>query len=71
MKLGVQDFRQALDTIGDTGGAEAAIVTQFALDLAITARFGAISNPTDAQRLLRLRIARDCAARHVSSSTVH
>jgi hypothetical protein len=39
MKLSVGDFRQALDIIGDAGGSEAAIVAQFALDLAVTARF--------------------------------
>jgi len=26
MKLSIEDFRQALDAIGDSGGAEAAIV---------------------------------------------
>jgi hypothetical protein len=74
MKLSVQDFRQALDIIGDAGGAEAAIVAQFALDLAVTARFDATSKPIEpreARRLLRLRIARHRATRHASSSTVH
>lgn len=71
MKLSVEDFRQVLDAIGDSGGAEAAIVAQFALDLAVTARFGAIISPIDMQRLLRLRIARYRAAQHASSSTIH
>ncbi len=74
MKLRVEDLRQALDVIGDAGGAEAAIVAQFALDLAVTARFGAARKPIEpqeARRLLRLRIARHRAAQHASSSAVH
>ena len=39
MTLSIDDFRQALDIIGDSAGAEAAIVAQFALDLAVTAQF--------------------------------
>lgn len=70
MKLRIEDLRQALDVIGDAGGAEAAIVAQFALDLAVTARFGTIEGQ-EARRLLRLRIARHRAAQHASSSTVH
>jgi len=70
MKLRIEDVRQALDVIGDAGGTEAAIVAQFALDLAVTARFGAIEGQ-EARRLLQLRIARHRAARQASSSTVH
>jgi hypothetical protein len=40
MKLSIEDFRQALDLIGEAGGTEAAIVAQFAFDLAVTARSG-------------------------------
>ena len=39
MTLSIDDFRQALDIIGDSAGAEAAIVAQFALDLAVTTQF--------------------------------
>jgi hypothetical protein len=73
MKLSVGDFRQALDIIGDAGGSEAAIVAQFALDLAVTARFkgtGAAITPEKAQQLLGLRIARHRAAQYTPSTTV-
>ena len=33
MKLSVDDCKQTLDIIGDSGGQEAAIVAQFVLDL--------------------------------------
>lgn len=61
MKPSVDDFRQALDIIGDAGGGEAAIVAQLALDLAVTAQFRSDSYSMDAEevpRLLCLRIAR-------------
>jgi len=74
MKLNIDDFRKALDVIGDAGGTEAAIVAQFALDLAVTARFQRADKPItpeDAQRLLHLRIARHRAAQYAPNSTVH
>jgi hypothetical protein len=53
MKLNIEDFRQALDLIGEAGRAEAAIVAQFALDLAVTARSSAAGiAPQEAHRLL-------------------
>jgi hypothetical protein len=72
VNFSIEDFSDALDMIGDATGPEAAIVAQFALDLAITARFrpGGIE-PARAQQLLRLRIARHRAAQQMSSTAVH
>jgi len=74
MKVNVEDFKHALEIIGDAGGAEAAIVAQFALDLAVTARFQRADKPMTperAHRLLRLRIARHRAAQCMPSGAVH
>jgi len=74
VKLSIEDFREALDIVGDAAGQEAAIVAQFALDLAVTAQFraaGATIEPARAQQLLRLRIARHRAAQQMSSVAVH
>jgi hypothetical protein len=74
MKVSVDDFRQALDIIGDSSGQEAAIVAQFALDLAVTARFRSDSGTPEAyeaRRLLHLRIARHRATQHGPSGTIH
>ncbi len=74
MKLRIEDFRKALDLIGDSAGAEAAIVAQYALDLAIAAHFnpkGNLIKPEAAQKLLRLQLARHRAAQHVSTGTIH
>ena len=74
MKLNIDDFRHAFDTIGDSGGQEAAVVAQFALDLAVTVQFqsdGIAMEPAEVRRRLRLRIARHPAAQQVSSATIH
>lgn len=74
MKVNVEDFKHALEIIGDAGGAEAAIIAQFALDLAVTARFQHADKPVTlegAHRLLHLRIARHRAAQYTLSGTVH
>jgi hypothetical protein len=73
MKVNIEDFKHALDIIGDTGGAEAAIVAQLALDLAVTARFHRTSpmKPEQVQRLLRERITRHRAAQCTISNTIH
>jgi len=74
MKVSVDDFRQALDIIGDSSGQEAAIVAQSALDLAVTAQFrsdGGTIEPAEARRLLRLRVARHRVAQQTSSATIH
>jgi len=74
MKVNVEDFKHAIEIIGDAGGAEAAIVAQFALDLAVTARFQHAEKPMTperAHRLLHLRIARHRAAWHARNGTVH
>jgi len=74
MTLSIDDFRQALDVIGDSVGAEAAVVAQFALDLAVTAQFrseGGGLDAEDARRLLHLRLARHRAAQHQASAAIH
>lgn len=74
MKVNVADFKHALDIIGDAGGAEAAIVPQFALDIALTARFQSAAKPMTPEtvhRLLHLRIARHRAAQYTPNSTIH
>jgi len=74
VKLSIEDIREALDIVGDSAGQEAAIVAQFALDLAVTAQFradGATIEPAKAQQLLRLRIARHRAAHQITSVAVH
>jgi len=74
VKLSIEDFREALDIIGDVAGQEAAIVARFALDLAVIAQFradGATIEPAKARQLLRLRVARHRAAHQASSVAVH
>jgi hypothetical protein len=72
VKLSIEDFREALDIIGDGAGQEAAIVAQFALDLAVTAKFAVDPiEPATAHELLRLRIARHRAAQQMSNVAVH
>jgi len=74
MRLDVAELTQVIDIIIEGCGSEAAIVTQFALDLAIAARFNTGVHSIDAgeaQRLLRLRIARYRAAHTRSSQAVH
>jgi hypothetical protein len=50
VKINIEDFREALDVVGDSAGQEAAICAQFALDLAVTAPFR-----TDASRVIGRR----------------
>ncbi len=72
MKLSIEDFREALDLIGDSAGQEAAIAAQLALDLAVTAQFRADRiTPARARQLLHRRIARHRAAQQMSSVAVH
>ena len=71
MNIDIKDFREALDKIGDAAGEEAAIVAQFALDLAVTAKFAAHHiEPANARQLLRLRMARHRARQHLSGVAV-
>src|SRR5258708_1258716 len=59
VKLSIEHIRKALDIIGDSAGQEAAIVAQFALDLAITAQFCPDGiDPSSERQLLRLLIPR-------------
>ena len=39
MQLSIEEFRDAVELLGDAGGAEAAIIAQLVLDLAVSARF--------------------------------
>ena len=54
MTLSIDDFRQALDIVGDNADAEVAIVAQFALDLAVTAQFHSEGGGLDAEDVRRL-----------------
>jgi hypothetical protein len=61
MNLSVEELRRAVELAGDAVGAEAEIVAQFVLDLAIAASLsnrGGLLPLDEAQRLLRLRLAR-------------
>jgi hypothetical protein len=72
VKLNIEDFNEAVGIIGDGVGQEAAIVAQFALDLAVTAQFRIHEiEHAKARQLLRLRIARHRAAQHMSSVAIH
>ena len=72
VKLSIEDFGEALDIVGDAAGQEAAIVAQFALDLAVTAKFAEEPiEPAKARQLLYRRIARHRAAQQMSSVAVH
>ena len=74
MKLSAEEFRDAIGIIGEAGGAEAAIVAQFALDLAVAAHFtrkGRPIEPAMARHLLRLRLARHRAKYIHSSGVIH
>jgi len=72
VKLSIEHIRNALDIIGDSAGQEAAIVAQFALDLAITGQFCPDGiDPSRQRQLLRLRIARHRTAQQMSSVAVH
>ncbi len=72
VKLSIEHIRKALDIIGDSAGQEAAIVAQFALDLAITAQFCPDGiDPSRERQLLLLRIARHRAAQQMPSVAVH
>jgi hypothetical protein len=72
VKIKIENFREALDTVGNAAGPEAAIVAQFALDLAVTAQFCPDGiEPARARQLLHLRIARHRAAQQMSSVAVH
>ncbi len=70
MKLNITDFHKAMTLIEESGCPEAAIAAQFALDLAVTSRFGTIE-PAQARKLLHDRIVRHRATLHPVSGTVH
>jgi hypothetical protein len=74
VQLEINEIREAVELLGDTGGAEARIVAQLVLDLAISARFNSENGPIAkdvVRKLLHLRIARHRAANHPGSQTVH
>jgi hypothetical protein len=74
MKISIEDLREAGDIAGQAGGAEAAIVAQFLVDLAVTARFnspGETIAPREARRLLRLRLARHRALIYQTTDSIH
>ena len=74
MQLSIEEFRDAVELLGDAGGEEAAIIAQFVLDLAVSARFnndGESLGKNDVRKLLQLRIARHRAAGYRTSNAIH
>lgn len=72
MQLEIEEIKEAVELLADAGGAEARIVAQLVLDLAISVRFDSETLSDDAvQKLLHLRIARHRAANYPKSNTVH
>jgi hypothetical protein len=73
MKISLEDLREAAAVVGEAGGPEAAIVAQFAVDLAVTAQFnatGEVIAPREARRLLRL-LARHRALTYRPADSIH
>jgi hypothetical protein len=50
MKISIEDLREAAGAVGEAGGAQAAIVAQFVVDLAVTAQFTATGDDVRAPR---------------------
>ncbi len=74
MKISIEDLREAAGIVGQAGGGEAAVVAQFVVDLAVTARFDAAGEgiaPGEARRLLRLRLSRHRALSYQTTESVH
>jgi hypothetical protein len=74
MKISVEDLREAAGIVGQACGAEAAIVAQFVVDLAVTARFnaaGEVIAPREARRLFRLRLSRHRALTYQTTDSIH
>ena len=74
MKISLEDLREAAGVAGEAGGPEAAIVVQFVVDLAVTARFnaaGEVIAPREARRLLRLRLTRHRALTYRATDSIH
>ena len=74
MNISVEDLHRAAGIVGQAGGAEAVIVAQFVVDLAVTARFNAAGEAIalrEARRLLRLRLFRYRALSYQTTDSVH
>jgi hypothetical protein len=74
MKIRLEDLREAAAVVSEAGGPEAAIVAQFVVDLAVTARFnaaGEVIAPREARRLLRLRLTRHRALTYPPTDSIH
>jgi hypothetical protein len=74
MKISLDDLREAAAVVGEAGGPEAAIIAQFVVDLAVTARFnaaGQVIAPLEARRLLRLWLTRHRALTYRPADTIH
>jgi hypothetical protein len=74
MNIGIRGLLEAADIVGQAGEAEAAIIAQFMVDLALTAQFsgdGEVIAPREAGRLLRLRLARHRALTYQTSHSIH
>ena len=74
MQLEIEEIRDAVELLADAGGAEARIVAQLILDLAISVRSNGENAPMAkdvVRKLLHLRIARYRAANYPKSNTIH
>jgi hypothetical protein len=73
MQLSIEELKDAVELLGDAGGEEAAIISQFVLDLAVS-RFnndGESLGKNDVRKLLQLRIARHRAAGYRTTNAIH
>jgi hypothetical protein len=74
MKISIEALREAAGVVEQAAGAEAAIVAQFAVDLAVTAQFsatGEVLPPREAYRLFRLRLARHRSLTYKTIDSIH
>jgi hypothetical protein len=73
MQIDIEDLRNSIQTVEDVGGAEAAIIAQFALDLALTAKVPGTQalSPEAARHLLKMRLSRYRASLLPPTMVVH
>jgi hypothetical protein len=74
MKISLENLLEAAGVVGEPGGPKPAIVAQFLVDLAVTARFNAAAEviaPQELRRLLRLRLNRHRALTYRPTDSIH
>ncbi len=74
MQIEIEEIREAVELLGNAGGAEAIIVAQLVLDLAISARFNGENGPMTnnvVRKLLQMRNARHHIANYRKSNIIH